>query len=178
MRKEICILVTLVLAVSMISLVSAGIGYPYFEKNVIVMAPGESKTLAFSLSNTDTQDKMFGATIAAGSEIASFDKASYLVKVGQKGVNANLRIKVPSSAVDGQAYPLTVDFSEGPVAATAGNGVTLGVAAEVQFTVLVKKPEVEKTAMTPQQMWMTAGIAMVILAIIIWLSLGKKKKRK
>ncbi|MBU2523131.1 MAG: hypothetical protein KKE23_02480 [Nanoarchaeota archaeon] len=176
MRKEICVLMTLVLAVSMISLVSAGVGYPYFEKNTFVMAPGESRDLTFTLSNSEVDSKLFQASVTRGSEIASFAKSKYTVATG-KIVNADLRIKIPSTAVDGQEYPFTVNFAEGP-ADSVQSGISLGVAAEIGFKVVVKKPEVESTAMTPQQKWMIAGIAIVILAIIIWLSLGKKKKRK
>ena len=164
MKREFCILATLVLAVSMISLVSAGVGYPYFENNTIVVAPGESMNLAFTLGNTDLEDKVFQASILEGSEIASFDKSKYTAETGTSE-SANLKIKVPSDAIDGSQYALRVAFSEGS-ASGMDSGIALGIATNIGFTVLVKKPEVESTAMTPQQMWMIAGAAIVILALI------------
>ena len=183
MKRQICVLLALALiTVSTLSFVSAGVSAPYYEERTIVMQPGESRILTFTLSNIEQEDKKVVVSVTSDGEIASvLGSDTYVVKAGQTDVTADVRLKVPSYAPDGQTYTLKASFSEGPASAPTEGGVSLGSAFGVNYKVLVKAmpPETAEKAAAgwDSDTMVLVAVVLVILAILAWM-LAKKKKKK
>lgn len=171
------------IALLLVPLASAfGITAPYWETKPLVMLPGESIDLALILQNMDgTEDVVLKAELVSGGNIATLtdEKLEYLVPLGRKDINVNLKITIPEDASPGEKYSVGVSFKE---ISTDEEGkmvqMTSGITKSIPIT--VKSEEVlQEETLTPEE---EKGFptAMVILLLVIVVILGyvilKKKK--
>ena len=180
MKKEMTILLVLLMAVGFAASVSAfGIVTPYWTTNPMAMNPGESKDIVLTLQNGAgaTEDVTAKVTLIQGSEIASITDYSsqYLVEPNGE-TNVHVHVAIPMNAAVGTKY--TLGFSIVASAAAATGGVGMAPAMDKYFTVVVEAPkEVERPGMSNSQIVVLVAVLLIVLWILFRL-LNKEKKRK
>jgi len=166
-------------------LVSAfGITAPYWETKPLVMLPGESIDFALILQNMDgTEDVVLKAELVSGAEIAILtdEELEYLVPLGRKDINVNLKVTIPEDALLGDNYRVGVSFKE--ISADEEEEMvqmTTGIAKYVPIRIGPESealPEEETSVPEEEKGFPTA---MVVLLLVILIILGyiilKKKK--
>jgi len=174
------------IALLLVPLASAfGITAPYWETKPLVMLPGESIDFALILQNMDgTEDVAVKAELVSGAEIATLtdEKLEYLVPLGRKDINVNLKITIPEYASPGESYSVGVSFKE--ISTTEGEEMVQMVGGIAKYVPVIVGPESEalpeeEEIPTPEE---EKGFptAMVVLLLVIIVILGyvilKKKK--
>jgi len=154
-----------------------GITAPYWETKPLVMLPGESIDFALILQNMDgTEDVVLKAELVSGGNIATLtdDELEYLVPLGRKDINVNLKVTIPEDASPGDSYSVSVAFKE---ISTDEEGkmvqMTSGITKSVP--VIVKSEEVlpeEEEKGFPT----TMVVLLLVIIVILWYILFKKKK--
>ncbi|MFC1685901.1 hypothetical protein ACFLZZ_02655 [Nanoarchaeota archaeon] len=182
MRKETCILfVFLMFIVSLTSVSAVGVSTPHWNTNPLVMTPGEVKEVYFTISNKAgaTEDIVMRASLTAGEEIASLTDSNldYKVKAGTtEGVN--VLITIPEDALPEDKYSLGFSFTT--VKIGEGGGVSLGLAFDHAFEVIIESPEPvaeeesEKPAFDTNSLVVLLAVV-VVLALLWWFLLRKKR---
>ena len=164
-----------ILALTLLSLslvYASGVASPYYGGHPLTMAVGESKIVNLNLQNmVGTDDVTFKAVVKQGSEIASLSKDTYLVNAGTYDTMAPLRITIPGDAIPGTIYSVVVEFKT--VSTATGGGVAMGTGMDTSFDVVVAEKEAKKFPAT-----VLVIVIIVILAIIAWILLRRKTKRK
>jgi hypothetical protein len=170
MKKELSILTAVIfLLAGVISSVSAfGIATPYWRENPLLMQPGESKDVQFTLQNMVGDDVTIRVALLDGSNVATLTDytTDYLVKKGTANTKVNMHISIPADSA-GAKHTITMSFST--VTSGASGGVKIGTSIEKSFDVLV-----EKEAKAGAETWMWIVAALALLAIIILLLKPKK----
>ena len=181
MKTTYILTFAVLLAVAMMASVSAaGVGWPYMEGNTLRLQPGEISSVKFTFQNLGTTDDMtFKASISQGSEVASFIGGNnYVVPANTADRSAFLKISIPENAVVGTKYQVTVMFAQ--AASGAGIGINVGTGMEISFNVMVEAPQpaaAEQPAIAPISTTAWVVGAVIVVAIILWLALRKKKKK-
>ena len=170
MRKELYITAAMLFVFAgIIASVSAfGIAAPYSRENPLVMQPGESKDVQFTLQNMVGDDATIRVALLDGSNVATLTDSTtdYLVKKGTSNTKVNMHISIPADSA-GAKHTITLSFST--VTSGASGGVKIGASIEKSFDVLV-----EKEAKEGAETWMWIVAALALLAIIILLLKPKK----
>jgi hypothetical protein len=146
-----------------------GVVTPYWNERPLIMQPGETKEVSFNLQN------MVGETpynvhvvLMESSNISMLTDASndYLIPVRTGNTYVHMKVSVPSNAVIGTQYPITLSFT---TSASGTEGVSMGTSIEKTFNVVVGQV-INKPAM-PAYGW---AIIIFALAIIVALLLKRK----
>ena len=114
------------------------------------MLPGESIDTVLILQNMDgTEDVRLKAELVAGGNIATLadEELEYLVPLGRKDINVNLKITIPEDAVQGERYAVGVSFKETP---KEGEGEMLGTTAMITKNIPVQKVNQPSVNYSPQ----------------------------
>ena len=169
--KTIKITSSLILGLMLISFVSAfGVSSPYWEGNPLHMAKGETKTVNLNLQNMVGEgDVDVKAILVQGSEITSLPKEVYTVKQGTSDTMVPVKISIPKDVSIGETNLVRIEFK---TIQDNTKGISMGTGMAVSFDVIATQ-EV-KEADTTTVIALVVGI--MLLAIILWLVLKKKKK--
>lgn len=162
----------LIAGIMLISLVSAfGVSSPYWDGNPLTMARGETKTINLNLQNmVGSGDVTVKAVLVEGADITSLPKDTYVVKEGTSDTMVPLEISIPKDANPGEITPIKVEFK---TVQDSSKGITMGTGMTVAFNVIAG----EAVAETNTSMIVGLILAIIILALIIWMILKKRKKR-
>ena len=172
------------IALLLVPLASAfGITAPYWETKPLVMLPGESIDLALILQNMDgTEDVVLKAELVSGGNIATLtdEELEYLVPLGRKDINVNLKVTIPEDASPGERYSVGVSFKE---ISTDEEGkmvqMTSGITKSIP--VIVKSEEVlpeEETLIPEEERGFPTAMVVLLLVIIVILGYVILKKKK
>jgi len=172
------------IALLLVPLASAfGITAPYWETKPLVMLPGESIDFALILQNMDgTEDVAVKAELVSGAEIATLtdEKLEYLVPLGRKDINVNLKITIPEYASPGESYSVGVSFKE--ISTTEGEEMVQMVGGITKsIPVIVKSEEVlpeEETLIPEEERGFPTAMVVLLLVIIVILGYVILKKKK
>lgn len=175
------IMATVMLAVvSMISLASAlGVSYSYYKDHPLLLAPGESANVPVNIQNlVGGEDVSVVMKITQGNEIASTSSTIYLLKAGTADTFSNVRIEIPSDAVVGKQYQVTLVLST-VNADTSGQMISVGTAIETSFPVKIIAAKVRPASPESESKigWIV-GLVVVLLVFWIAFRMMNKKKRK
>ena len=152
-----------------------GVTAPYWDIKPLLMSPGESIDFALILQNMDgTEDVVLKAELVGGAEIATLvdEELEYLVPLGRKDINVNLRAEIPEDAPPGKEYTIRVLFKE---ISTAEEGMVQMVGGiGKNIPVIVKSEEVlpEEEKGFPTAM----VVLLLVIVVILWYIIFKKKK--
>jgi len=179
MKQTYILTIAVLLAIAMISGASAaGVVVPYLKDDTLKVYPGDSTSVSFTLQNggASTQSVTFKASITKGSDIASLKGGDTYFVPANGEIPVTINLNIPSNAAVGTQYPLTVSFAT--VTSGTGTGVNLGIGMEASLNVLVVAPTApEKPAPVMPDTTLIA-VAIVILALFLWIIFGRTKKRK
>ena len=173
------------IALLLVPLASAfGITAPYWETKPLVMLPGESIDFALILQNMDgTEDVVLKAELVSGADIATLvdEELEYLVPLGRKDINVNLKVTIPEDASLGESYSVGVSFKEIP---KEGEGKMLETTGMITKSIPVivgpeseALPEEETQAPEEEKGFPTAMVVLLLVIIVIlgYVILKKKK---
>ncbi len=179
---QLVLLALILVSTSLVSAFSVG-----FESTELRLYPGESYESSFSLQNygTDAKDITVEATLEEGAQYLSFPQGTRIDVVANNNAAAPVRITVPSNAKVGDKYPIKVLFNvvagNEVVQDVANQGTTIGFAFSYRRTVdlivvaPVTEQDVDKNRTSASYMtWIWILIALVVVAIIVWLILRRK----
>ncbi len=162
----------LIASLMLISIISAfGVSSPYWDENPLQMNRGETKTINLNLQNMVGEgDVTVKATLVEGNDVTSLAKDTYVVKQGTSNTMVPLKITIPKDAVPGETKSIRIEFK---TVQDDTKGITMGTGMTVAFNVIAG----EAIAETNTSMIVGLILAIIILAIIIWMILKKRKKR-
>ncbi|MBD3252738.1 hypothetical protein GF386_03345 [Candidatus Pacearchaeota archaeon] len=184
MKKRNLMTLSIFLMILSVSFVSSfGVATNYWKGHPMQLSPGESGTSVLSLQNMKTtEDLTVQMDITKGDEIASIDKSRYFVKANTADTVVPVKIRIPYSAEPGTVYEVTVSSR---TVTPGGSGVVLGTGMDTSFEVLVVENVLLETESEeiPQLKFDTgvligALVIVVILGVLLWVFLKKKKKSK
>lgn len=170
-------LLLIILLLSVLPIVNAGVSSPYWNDNPLIMAPGETKNVALILQNmVGDQDLVLKAELEEGSEIATLidSNLEYLVPLGKKDIKVNLRISIPENTPIDTEYNIITSFRE--VKAEKAGMVHLGTRIDKAFPVIVKAPPQPILEEKPITITNTTLLIILIIIIVIGYFILKKKK--
>ncbi|MBA3064798.1 hypothetical protein FP803_05150 [Candidatus Woesearchaeota archaeon] len=166
-------------------LVSAfGVTAPYWDGNPLIMYPGQTKDFALILQNmVGNEDMVLKAELVSGAEIAALvdEKLEYLVPLGRKDIEVNLRVEIPEDAPLDKEYTIGVSFKqiledEGKMVQMAGEvGKNIPVIVKSESEVL---PEEEETPTPEEERGFPTAMVVLLLVIIVILGYVILKKKK
>ena len=108
--------------------VSATVGVTsfYYDKNPLIVNPGETKEISFGLQNHGGDaDATVKVELADGFNIAEFtdENLEYFIELDGDDVSVPLTIKIPEDAQPGQEWSVGASFSRG-IQAAGGSGTS------------------------------------------------------
>lgn len=161
----------LMLGLMLVSLVSAfGVSSPYWDGNPLVMDRGETTTVYLNLQNmVGDEDVKVKAELVQGADVTSLPKEIYLVKQGTSDTLIPLKISVPKDAIPGDKKAIKVEFK---TIQEGVGGISMATGMSVFFDVVAG----DEIAETNKTMIISLIVGLIVLAIILWLILKKKKK--
>lgn len=181
-RGIIALSVALVLMVGLSSFVSAlGVSFGPARGNPLLLAPGEEVTLPLNLQNVASdKDVSVKLSVSQGGEVVSVDDIVYNLVAGSANNYANIRAKVPMTAIIGTEYPvlLTLTTVNG---VDQGQGISFGTAMEIPFSVIVIEKPAEGQPAPSRESWISFIAVVLVLIVVLWVLLkryGKKGKKK
>jgi len=162
-----------------------GITAPYWETKPLVMLPGDSIDFALILQNMDgSEDVVLKAELVGGADIATLtdEELEYLVPLGRKDINVNLRVTIPEDALQGDNYRVGVSFKE---ISTDEEGrmvqMTTGIAKYVPIIIGPESealPEEEETLIPEEEKGFPTAMVVLLLVIVVILGYIILKKKK
>jgi hypothetical protein len=174
MRKELYISAAMlfILAGIVSSVAAFGIATPYWKENPLIMQPGETKDIYFTLQNMVGNDVTIRVALLEGSPIAELTDSNtdYLIRKGTSDTKVNMRVSIPADEAIGTTHTITLSFATVTSGVTAG-GVSVGTSIEKSFDVIVG--QVTKQGVQTW-MWIVGALAIVILILLLT---PKKKKQ-
>jgi len=167
--------VLLILSVFLFSFISSyGVSAPYWKGHPITIAPGDTKTVSITLQQgINDGDVTVNVNLKKGSEIASIREGEYFVGAGTKDTEILVTITIPEEVPLETSYEVTLASAQ--VVSGGGGGVSLGVAIDTTFDVLVA--DVTRTKKQDNTL-LIAIIIILILVVLFAIFFMKKKKRK
>lgn len=186
-KQKIISLVTLILL--SLSFVSAyGVSRPYWDKNPLNLAPGESMTVRLDLQNMagEKVDRRFKVKITDdGGGIAKIIGGDeFLVPFGREDIPVSIQVSVPKTDQRGGIRNIALLFSE--IGSGKGGMMKVSGAFTATFPVNVVAPEksvlykpatpVKETKISLQWILLIALILVVIISIIVVLIIKKKRR--
>lgn len=171
-----------VMLLSLASFASAlGVSLGPSRGNPLLLAPGEEVNIPVNLQNVaGDSDVSVRLSVVQGNEIASTDDVVYKLTAGSANNYANVRVKVPITAVINQEYLVTLSLNtvNDP---DSGQGIAFGSAMEISFPVIVIERPAEGQPAPSRESWMTFIAVVLVLIVVLWVVLkryGKKGKKK
>lgn len=152
---------------------SVGGGSLYSSDNPLQMNYGETKKIDILLTNKDADnlDRTFEIQIKEGSEIASLEKTTYIVKGGSE-MNIPLTISISK---DYNKQVQKIELSYKIVTSNQGGMVSLGIGGTIaSFNVILSEKEVSKSTLST--IIIILIVAIIVLALIIYMLLLRKRK--
>lgn len=166
LHKSIGLLLFLLLGVSSVS--AFGVSSSYWGGHPLYVSPGETKEIAISLQNmdSDTGDISASVKMTSGAEIASLKDEGkiYNMPYGTDNTPVYIEIKIPKDAQPGQTWTLSFDIVS--TSATKNQGVIQFNTGVIEsFDVVVQQPETATAAQAPE----TKGnnMPLIIVSIIL-----------
>lgn len=187
MNKSLVVFGMFLLSIAAVS--AFGVSTPYWDENPLRLAPGESMNVEMVLQNMagNMGDTTLRAKIVDdGYGIATLkdENLDYFVPFGSDNVIVNIAVNVTEDVARGGIRDVVVSFAQ--VDTKAGGGmVTMSGGFTAKFPVFVVAPE-ESVLFTPKErvpvmtyVWAgAAAVGVIVAAIILWLILRKKGKKK
>ncbi|MFH1210223.1 MAG: hypothetical protein V1663_05565 [archaeon] len=184
--KKIIIFMCMFLLLS-ISVFAFGVSSPYYSDNPLVLSPGESKDVAFSLQNMAgaTQDLNVELEVITGQDLVTVleQPQMYYVPANSEDVKSNIRVTVPSTAVPGDNFNIVLNFKS--LNSGEGGMVDLGLGTRISFGVVVAAPPQEPEVQIPETVPEAEGnnnliyyIVIIVIILILLLIVFAKKKGK
>ena len=156
-----------------------GIVSPYFDGRNFLIAPGQVKSAELILQNMvgDEDVRIRTISVKDGDGIADIPEQAYLVPAKTSDTIVPITIRIPENAPIGAKYEVVVGFettnNEG------GGAVSLGTGIETKFIVevvsLAMAPEIEPQKPAYRNT-IIAVIVLVVLALIVWFIIRRKKR--
>ena len=169
--KIIKILLGVLILIFLINNVSAfGVASPFASDSPVVVAPGESKELVFSIQNGAgaVEDINAKVEILDGKDIAKIiGNNVYLVPAGGE-VPAKIRVNVPKSATKDDKW--TVKISVKTIAPNEAGAMNIGHGIITGFDVLtvpLTKPEIPTGSVVKENLGYNNFLVTLILVVIV-----------
>ncbi len=179
---NLLILVSLSVILSL-NVLAFGVSTPYWENNELVVAPGETKEIHFTLQNmVGAEDVTMKVELLEGSEIVELtdDNLEYLVPIGTKDTDVNMQIKMPEDAALDTEYTVVLAFKT--VQKSQEGMVQMGGGMEKSFKVVARlhaeEPEVQEEAKAGLSQMQIFFIAIIVIVILIFIYKYKKSHKK
>lgn len=153
-----------------------GISSPYWDKGAREPSPltitvGETKTVNLNIQNTvGNEDVNIKAEITKGSEIASLEKDTYIVKA-RTSENVPLKITAPETV---GTYKVEVEFKT--ITSGGTGGIAMGTAYGISFDVIVSEKPEETPKSTGTLIWIILVAVIIIIAAVIYLVIKRKNQ--
>ncbi|MBI2667522.1 hypothetical protein HYX17_01995 [Candidatus Woesearchaeota archaeon] len=182
-KLNIFVLIAVLLSINVIAF---GVSTSYWPGKPLVLEPGESMDVYFTLQNGAgaTEDVIANVDLTNGKDITQIidGSNSYLVKAGGES-RVNLRVQIPDNANVGDTY--TVGISVTALPSGRGGPVTIGSSVDATFPVLIQPHEPVPTAPTGEavkgikgsyNIYSVVGLLLIIaIVIFIFYELHNKK---
>ena len=159
-----------VLIVSLTLISAFGVSSPYWSDKPLKMARGETTIVNLNLQNMVGEDDVdVSAELVDGEEIASIPSERYTVEAGTADTIVPLKIKMPKDASPGESKRVSVEFKT--ISGDTG-GISMGTGMTISFNAIATEDIKDNTVIV-----VSIIIAILVLAIIVWMVLKRKKKR-
>ena len=177
------------------NVIAFGVTSQYWKTRPLIMQPGETKDVSFSLQNmVGDEDVHLLAELKGDKKYVTLTDPSnrYVIPAKTKGVKVNFRITVPADTKIGTTFRVTITFLNAPDSTTqqVGIGTSIGKSLEV----IIGNPEaprIEPTALPAQKTEQPArtGIRpltkedifpaaiIFLLVFFVWLLIKRKKNK-
>jgi len=175
---SLLLIINFISLVSFVNLVSAGVSSSYYLGRDLEMYAGETKEIVLYLQNQEEEEIIRGAEIVNGNEIVKIiGDLEYFLPAKTKGIEVNLKIKIPRGVEVGDKYPIKIRFTPVQGEGEDAGMVQIGVADIASFDVLV----VEKPIGVGEGIrlvWMILGVILVvILMVLIWFIVKRRREK-
>ena len=173
----------LALAVMPLSVNAFGITAAYYPGNPLTLQPGETRTLAFGLSNNagEPENLTVVAEITKGAEIAQLAEPGkqYDVPFGtSNNIGINFIVTAPTEDPVGKTYEVEIMVTT--VTPGTGGGVVLGQSIGAAIPIVIVSPtgEITPKKQFPVELVILLVLAVLLIIAIIIVILGMKKKKR
>ncbi len=161
----------------MISVDSFGVASNFGKDNPLAMSPGERKTAELYLQNmVGDEDVTIRAVMKDDQGIASIKGGNIVVKAHTKDTVFPVDIVIPQNITSGTKYRVVLNFVSVPASGDGMVNLALGFDTPVDVLVVAPTPSLSPETGISNKVYAIIGIAVLVLAIVVWFILRKKKK--
>jgi hypothetical protein len=155
-----------------------GVTAPYWKENPLIMNPGDTREITFTLQNmVGEEDMRVSVEVLERQEyVQLLGPTEYEVPAKTKDVPVKVQIAVPQELPLGTIFPVRVSFRSTEKGGT--RQVQLGTAVEKTFDVIVGQVEVPKEESPLLKKPATPALIVLVIVVIAWLLLKKLKKKE
>jgi len=172
------ITLALVAILSINFVLALGVSSPYWDKNPLKMFPGETKEVAFTLTNSPNSETATAiVTLDEGAGIAEvISGEEYTVAPGTTSTKVILKISVPETATLGTIYNIKFSVKSAPSDEEGTVQIIMGY--NIEFPVKVIEQSQEEIPEVPEETennWLVWAIIIIVILIILYFVFRKKR---